>query len=115
MIASVAKNDGARSANCELGRVVLVATTTTSACPIAPSVLPSASGQTGGPPPFINWPTYLFDASHSSFNAAATAITPSNAGTLIPAWNWLPDRGGRPGQPPPQLFAGPTVVNGVVY
>jgi len=38
-----------------------------------------------------------------------------NAQALTPAWNWLPGGGGRVGQPPPQLFAGPTVVNGVVY
>lgn len=60
-----------------------------------------------------NWPGYLADAGHSSTNAAATAITPSNAGQLAGAWRWVPPA--VTGRPAPALDASPTVVNGVVY
>jgi outer membrane protein assembly factor BamB len=60
-----------------------------------------------------DWPAYLMDSGHSSYNAAATAIAPSDAGNINPVWRWQ--------DPPPAhggystLLASPTVVNGVVY
>ncbi len=58
-----------------------------------------------------DWPSYLFGPAHSSYNAAATTITPSNVGSLHSAWRWLPPNG--PGKN--KLWSSPTVVNGVVY
>jgi polyvinyl alcohol dehydrogenase (cytochrome) len=63
---------------------------------------------------FINWSSYLFNTSHTSSNAAATAITTANAATLKQAWKWVPAAPTNPGQPA-GLLASPTVVNGTVY
>ncbi len=68
---------------------------------------------TGSTTPGANWPGYLYSAGHSSYNAGATAITPSNAGQLAPAWKWLPPAS--PNSATTSLLASPTVVNGVVY
>jgi outer membrane protein assembly factor BamB len=62
-----------------------------------------------------DWPQYLDGPSHSSYNAAATAITVAGikAGNLQPVWRWS--------EPPSTnsarntLQASPTVVDGVVY
>lgn len=62
-----------------------------------------------------DWPAYLYGASHSSYNAAATAITPANAGSLTQYWHWRPPVPTMTGQPPAGLFASPTVVGGHVY
>lgn len=62
-----------------------------------------------------NWPAYMFGANHSSFNAAATAITPANAAALNVYWKWKAAPATMTGQPPPGLFATPVVVNGRVY
>ncbi|MEO6969776.1 MAG: PQQ-binding-like beta-propeller repeat protein [Chthoniobacterales bacterium] len=62
-----------------------------------------------------NWPGYLFDNGHSSTNTLATAITPSNASTLVTDWTFVDPQPTMQGQPPAGLYAGPTVVNGVVY
>jgi outer membrane protein assembly factor BamB len=60
-----------------------------------------------------DWPAYLMDAGHSSYNAAATAMGPGDAGNINPVWQW---------QDPPHanggnavLTATPVVVDGVVY
>ncbi|MGH9204948.1 MAG: hypothetical protein ACRD1G_00055, partial [Acidimicrobiales bacterium] len=63
--------------------------------------------------PGADWPGYLFGSAHSSYNPGATAITPSNAGQLAPAWKWLPPPS--PNSATTSLLASPTVVNGVVY
>jgi hypothetical protein len=50
------------------------------------SVLAAAgpvSAQTSG-----DWSGYLYNAGHSSYNAAETAITPANAGHLTKVWQW---------------------------
>jgi outer membrane protein assembly factor BamB len=60
-----------------------------------------------------DWPGYLYSTSHSSYNAAATAITPANAHTLKRVWIFKPDApavkslGG--------FYASPAVRDGVVY
>jgi len=62
-----------------------------------------------------NWPAYLGSPQHRSFAAGETTITPANAGSLSPVWNWLPDRPTQTGQPGPHLFASPTVFRDTVY
>jgi outer membrane protein assembly factor BamB len=57
-----------------------------------------------------NWPAYLFDTGHSSYNAAATSIGTGNVGKLEPVWQWFQSTGGYE-----QFNASPTVVDGVVY
>ena len=60
-----------------------------------------------------DWPGYLFDSGHSSFNANATAITPANAPDLAKMWRWPVPPSTNKG--PAELFASPTVVGGVAY
>jgi outer membrane protein assembly factor BamB len=61
-----------------------------------------------------NWTSYLFDASHASYNASSTAITSANAGSLTASWTWMP-----PAPPIPALgraiTSSPTVYGGVIY
>jgi hypothetical protein len=57
---------------------------------------------------YVNWPGYLFDPSHTSLNSAATAITPANAGTIVPVWS-------QPFAPSGGFDASPVVYNGFVY
>jgi outer membrane protein assembly factor BamB len=63
----------------------------------------------------VNWSAYLHGSGHSSTNAAATAIKPGNVGSLSIAWTWKPSAPTQAGQPSAQLYASPTVRNGVVY
>ena len=63
---------------------------------------------------FINWNSYLFNANHTSANAAATAITTLNSSTLKQAWKWMPPPPTQTGQPS-GLLASPTVVDGTIY
>lgn len=62
-----------------------------------------------------SWPTYLFDNRHTSYNGVSAVITKSNAGSLVQAWNWVPDEPTLPGQPPAQIFASPTVSSGRIF
>jgi len=62
-----------------------------------------------------DWPGYLFDNGHSSHNALATAITPSNASTLVEDWSFVDPGPTIQGQPAASLYSSPTVFNGVVY
>jgi polyvinyl alcohol dehydrogenase (cytochrome) len=64
---------------------------------------------------FVNWPRYQYSVEHGSHNAAATAVTTSNAPTLIKAWTWRPDAPTMSGQPSRQINASPTVVDGRIY
>jgi outer membrane protein assembly factor BamB len=60
-----------------------------------------------------DWPAYLFGPGHSSYNASATAITPTNAPDLAKMWRWqVPPS---PNHGSTELFASPTVVGGVAY
>jgi len=57
-----------------------------------------------------DWPAYLLDTGHSSYNPAATSIATGNVANLQPVWQWMQPAGGN------RTFnASPTVVNGVVY
>ena len=39
---------------------------------------------------FVNWPAYLEGPTHTAHLASATAITPSDAATVTPAWTFMP-------------------------
>jgi len=73
-----------------------------------------AAGRAGATTNAVNWGSYLNGPSHSSYQPKATAITPTNAASLVPAWSFLPST-----PPIPALYQGfdssPTVFNGVVY
>lgn len=75
----------------------------------------AATGGSSGAATFVNWPAYLFRPTHTSRNPAATAITTSNASSLVKAWTWKPAPPTMTGQPFATLAASPTVVNGVIY
>jgi polyvinyl alcohol dehydrogenase (cytochrome) len=62
-----------------------------------------------------NWTSYLFNRGHSSYNAAATAITPTNVGSLTSYWQWRAAPPTKAGQPGAALYASPTVYQGRVY
>jgi outer membrane protein assembly factor BamB len=73
-----------------------------------------AAGANATSTPGSNWSEYLGGLSHHSYQAGATAITPTNADSLKKAWHWMPDS-----PPIPELgeaiVSSPTVVDGVVY
>src|SRR6266851_3503251 len=62
-----------------------------------------------------DWPAFLHDSTHTSFNAAATSITPSAilAGNLQPVWRFLVPASPNAGSV--NMWASPVVSNGVVY
>ena len=62
-----------------------------------------------------DWPGFLFDNGHSSCNKLATAITPSNASSLVVAWSFVDPQPTMTGQPSASLYSSPTVLNGVIY
>jgi outer membrane protein assembly factor BamB len=64
------------------------------------------SGTAGGST--ADWPSYLLNGSHTSFNAAATAIGPAQASSVGPVWRWSDPSSA-------MLFASPVVSQGVVY
>jgi outer membrane protein assembly factor BamB len=63
----------------------------------------------------VNWPGYLLDGDHSSYNAAATGVTVAGVATLHSTWTFTPDPPTIPGQPPAVFFASPVTYNGVVF
>ncbi len=64
-------------------------------------------------PSLSNWAAFMGGASHSSYNADATAITPSNVSKLQQVWKWSTPASPNTGFN--SLWASPTVVDGVVY
>jgi outer membrane protein assembly factor BamB len=88
--------------------LVALGTGLVAATALAGGLVPSARAA-------ANWSAYLNGPGHSSTNAAATAITPSNVSSLSVAWNWKPSAPTKAGQPNAQLYASPTVHDGVVY
>lgn len=72
-----------------------------------------AAGLAPASPSGSDWPSFLDGPSHSSYNAAATSITPANISDLNPIWRWI--------LPPSKVIASsslnasPTVVDGVIY
>jgi outer membrane protein assembly factor BamB len=87
-----------------LHHIITVALTTVFAATIATSAAQSS-----------DWPGYLFDNGHSSYNALATAITPANASTLVEDWSFTDPQPTMQGQPAASFYSTPTVSNGVVY
>jgi outer membrane protein assembly factor BamB len=60
-----------------------------------------------------DWPGFMLNASHSSYNAAATSITTANTADLQPVWRWTvptPTDGGSAA-----LYPTPVSVDGVLY
>lgn len=72
---------------------------------LATGIAPAGAGM------HSNWPAYLAGPAHSSYNAADTAITPKNAGSLTQAWSFMPDKV----FPGPIIYSSPTVYQGRVY
>jgi polyvinyl alcohol dehydrogenase (cytochrome) len=71
----------------------------------------AAVGQTS--PSGSDWPSFLDGPSHSSFNAAATSITPTNISDLNPIWRWILPASTDIASS--AVNASPTVVDGVIY
>lgn len=84
-----------------------------SACGLVAALIGTGAGFVAAQPDPPGWTTFLYDTGHSSYNAGATAFTPSNASLAVPAWQWVTPPS--PNDGPNVLFASPTVANGVVY
>jgi outer membrane protein assembly factor BamB len=76
----------------------------------AAAVAPS----TAGAAVLADWPAYLMGPANRSFTPSNT-ITPSSVGSLHQVWRFKPPPSTMTGQPPPQIFASPTVVGNRVY
>jgi outer membrane protein assembly factor BamB len=72
---------------------------------------PASARQADGTAP---WQMFGFDALHSSANAAAVSVTPSNAGALRPAWEYTTPPSA-PGQPAGGFDGSPAVADGMVF
>lgn len=77
----------------------------------AASSLPATARQADGTAP---WGMFGFDAVHSSANAAAVSVTPSNAGALVQAWQYRTPPSA-PGQPSGGFDGSPAVADGLVF
>ncbi|MGO9560550.1 MAG: PQQ-binding-like beta-propeller repeat protein [Acidimicrobiales bacterium] len=60
-----------------------------------------------------DWSSYLGGASHSSYNPAATSISPASIPNLQPIWRWTPPSSPNSGSS--QELASPIVSDGVIY
>ena len=76
---------------------------------------PAAASPPPAPPPQASgdWPGFLHDTGHTSYNAAATSITTANLGSLQPVWRWVVPASPNTGST--TLLASPTVSGGVAY
>jgi outer membrane protein assembly factor BamB len=86
---------------------------TASACGLVAASLGLGAGSAVAQSNPADWPTFLYSTGHSSYNAAATAITSANVSGLHRDWEWVTPASPNAGSN--GLFASPTVVNGVVY
>jgi outer membrane protein assembly factor BamB len=68
----------------------------------------AASGQASA-----DWPGFMLNTTHTSYNAAATSITPSHVADLQPVWRWLVPASPNAGLS--SLYATPVSVGGVLY
>jgi outer membrane protein assembly factor BamB len=89
-----------------VGAVFIAAGLTNQADPLAAS-RPASTG-------FVNWPGYLYSASHSSASPA-TAITPTTVAHLRRKWTFKSPGGTVSGQPGGKFTSSPTIYNGIVY
>ena len=71
------------------------------------------TGANASKPVFVNWPSYLYSAAHTSDNRAATTITTANSTRLKRLWQFMPAQVAVPSLT--GFYASPTVYNGVVY
>jgi outer membrane protein assembly factor BamB len=83
------------------------------ACGLGAVLAGAGAGSASGQPNPGGWPTFLYNAGHTSYNAGATAITPSSVASLTQDWQWATPASPNSGSN--FLFASPTVSNGVVY
>jgi outer membrane protein assembly factor BamB len=74
----------------------------------------AVQAQPAGAQTFINWPGYLYGASHSS-SSPTTTITPANAANLKRVWGWRCPAPTIVGQPAAGFVASPSVYNGIIY
>src|SRR5947209_16044975 len=59
-----------------------------------------------------DWNSYLHGPKHSSFNAGATAFTPTASASIVVNWTFTAAPPTKPDQPGNALVASPTVSNG---
>src|SRR5689334_17064805 len=88
--------------------VAVVAAASAVLAPVLGGTEPAAAQADPG-----DWPGFLYDTAHTSYNAGATAITPSDVSNLVSAWRWATPAS--PNDGPNTLWASPAVVGGVVY
>ena len=80
---------------------------------VATTIPVAGAGATPAAVTGSDWPAYLYNTSHSSTNAGATAIDAADASSLTPAWTFKPTTMPKPGLG--GISASPTVVGGIVY
>jgi outer membrane protein assembly factor BamB len=83
------------------------------ACGLGAALIGAGAGSASAQRDPGGWPAFLYDAGHTSYNAGATAITPSSVANLVRDWQWKTPAS--PNSGPNHLLASPTVVGGVVY
>ncbi len=73
------------------------------------TLAPASAGSATGWRAFLNGPL------HDSYAPNETAITVANAASLVQKWVFLGPKGSKPGEPPPDYYASPTVADGAVF
>lgn len=96
-----------------LRRAVTVFTIAAALAVAAGAVTVLSAGPTAAQPDPGDWPAFLYDTGHTSYNAGATAITPSDVSSLVQDWRWPTPAS--PNDGPNTLWASPTVSGGVIY
>jgi outer membrane protein assembly factor BamB len=76
-------------------------------------MLGSGSGRPAYAAGAAGWPEFMLNTSHSSYNAAATSITPANIADLQPVWRWTVPASPNSGST--GLYPTPVSVDGVLY
>ena len=106
---------GARRGTARWHRAAGAAALASAAVALAGFAPAAAAPAAPAPPPqsSADWTGFLRDPGHSSYNAAATSITPSNIGSLQPVWRWVVPAAPNTGST--TLLASPTVSDGVAY
>jgi outer membrane protein assembly factor BamB len=82
---------------------------------LAAPAIPAASAAARPDQTYINWTSYLNGLEHTSYQSAATSITPATAPSLTQAWKWKVPKGTMSGSPAPALYSSPTVYDGTIY
>src|SRR6476646_4551337 len=95
---------GLMSARTACGRIAVAS------CILVVCLVSSSASQAASTAP---WTTYLYDNQHSSYNAADTAIGPSDVAGLTLRWKFHAP--GISGKPLSRIYTSPTVYGGAVY